>query len=156
MKDLKIKNIVIGILLIVLVICIILLILEKQKENKIASNNIKPSIDNVIMKIKDGTLTKTGATVIITDNNVNPYTYGIWFRIDKKIDDEWQELEPIGTDIGIFTEVAYVVGKNKKLELEQDWSKYYGTLETGEYRLVKQQYEDGGYKYFWVEFSIND
>ena len=118
MKDLKIKNIVIGILLIVLVICIILLILEKQKENKIASNNIKPSIDNVIMKIKDGTLTKTGATVIITDNNENPYTYGIWFRIDKKIDDEWQELEPIGTDIGIFTEVAYVVGKNKKLELE--------------------------------------
>ena len=151
----KKKILVIIVILVLVVISASLLIIGLN--NREINEKIEPSMDNVTIEIKHGTLTKTGVTVIITDNNVNPYTYGMWFRIDKKIgDDEWQELKPIGTDISIFTEVAYVVGKNKKLELNQDWSKYYGTLETGEYRLVKQQYEDGGYKYFWVEFSIND
>lgn len=150
------KNILVIIVILVLVsISVSLLIIGLN--NREINKKIEPSMDNVTIEIKQGTLTKTGVTVIITDNNVNPYTYGMWFRIDKKIgNDDWKELKPIGTDISIFTEVAYVVGKNKKLELNQDWSKYYGALETGEYRLVKQQYEDGGYKYFWVEFSIND
>lgn len=151
----KRKILIIIIILVLVVISASLLIIGLN--NREINKKIDSSIDNVTMEIKRGTLTKTSATVIITDNNENPYSYGMWFRIDKKIDDdEWQELKPIGTDISIFTEAAYVVGKNKKLELNQDWSKYYGTLETGEYRLVKQQYEDGSYKYFWVEFSIND
>ena len=43
--------------------------LEKVEEKQENMNNIK----NVSMEVKEGTLTKTGATVVITDKNETPY-----------------------------------------------------------------------------------
>jgi len=92
-------------------------------------------VDGVTMTIKKGTLTKTGATVIITDINEIKYDYGTSFRIDVKNNNSWQELEKIGD--AYFNMIAYSVDKNNKLELKQDWSNIYGKLSKGEYRIVK-------------------
>lgn len=106
------------------------------------------------MKVKEGTLTNSGVTVIIEDKNVRPYYYGNWFRIDKKVDSEWQKLTPINEKYK-FTEGANSVGENKILELDIDWLELYGELEPGEYKLVKELYGIGNKgKYFWVEFVI--
>ena len=120
---------------------------EKQKEE----------VENVSMAIKEGTLTKTGATIIITDKSNIRYVYGEEFRIDRKENDNWTEL--IGTPN--FNEPAYYVNSNGILELEQDWSGIYGDLKKGEYRLVKSIFPDldksiteDDKLYIFVEFVI--
>jgi len=114
--------------------------------------NLTKSIDNINISIKEGTLTKNSANIIITDNNKEPYHYGEWFRIDKKENGEWKKLNVIDEHYA-FNDIAWGVGKNGKLERKHDWSKLYGELTGGEYRLVKDVY-DNGYKEIWVEFSI--
>ena len=107
----------------------------------------------VSLTIKSGTLTNTSATVIITDENDQKYSYEQWFRIDKKENDTWKEIDTISDDYTFIT-LAYNVGKDGTLEMKQDWKDLYGELESGTYRLVKQ-INDNGTKYFWVEFTIN-
>lgn len=107
-------------------------------------------LDNISMTIKEGTLTKTGATIIITDLNSTTNIYGEFFRIDKKIDGKWQELQPIIDNYG-FNSIGYFVDENNNLELEHNWEWIYGKLETGEYQLIK---EVNG-KYFNVKFKID-
>lgn len=120
--------------------------------NNIVENDEGRTLEKVTMTIKEGTLTKKGATIIIKDENKEAYTYGESYRIDKKEDGKWKELKPIIDNYG-FHEVGYIT-KNGVLEMKHDWSIIYGELEEGEYRLVKSQYENG-YKYFSVEFSID-
>ena len=92
-------------------------------------------VENVSMTIKDGTLTSTKATIIITDLNEQKYTYGAYFRIDIKENGIWKEAKKIGN--ANFNDIAYIVEKNNKMELSQDWSYIYGNLKKGNYRLVK-------------------
>ena len=42
---------------------------------------------------------------------------------------------------------------NNELEMNIDWSKTYGNLTSGKYRIIKRIY-DGEYKYFSVEFDL--
>lgn len=95
-------------------------------------NNV---IKDVSMIIKDGTLTKTGATVIITDNTDKKYRYGEDIKIDKKNNGKWEEL-PCKTCF--FNTVAYYVDENGKLEFDCNWESMYGKLGSGTYRLVKK------------------
>lgn len=130
-------------------------LVNQNDKNTVINNQEEANrtLEKVSMKIKEGTLTKTGATIVITDKNESPYTYGTWYRIDKKVEGQWQACKPILADYG-FTEIAMLVKKDGTLEIKEDWSKLYGTLEAGSYRLVKSQYEAGDYLYFWVEFTI--
>ncbi len=119
-------------------------------------NNIGESqseANGVSLTIKSGTLTNTSATVIISDLNNQKNSYGQWFRIDKKENCNWKEVDTI-SDNYAFIALAYNVGEDGTLEMKQDWKDLYGELESGTYRLVKQ-INDNGTKYFWVEFTIN-
>lgn len=119
-------------------------------------NNIGESqsdASGVSLTIKSGTLTNTSATVIITDENNQKTSYGQWFRIDKKENNTWKEVDKI-SDNYAFIALAYNVGEDGTLEMKQDWKDLYGELESGTYRLVKQ-INDNVTKYFWVEFTIN-
>ena len=91
----------------------------------------------ITMTIKDGSLTPTSAIVVIRDTRIKHYTYGEWFRIDYKKDDEWEKLEPITDDIKFYM-IGYDVDENNELEMETNWEWLYGTLSPGEYRLVKR------------------
>lgn len=93
-------------------------------------------VKNVIITIKPGSLTRTSATVSISDFSGNKYTYGSWFRIDKFQNEKWETLELINNNAA-FDLMAYHVDKSGKLELYQDWSYMYGELKSGKYRLVK-------------------
>ena len=110
-------------------------------------------IDGVSLTIKSGTLTNSSATVIISDENSQKHSYEQWFRIDKKENDEWKQLDTISDDYA-FIALAYNIGEDGTLEMNQDWEELYGKLESGTYRLVKSIY-DNGTKYFLVEFTIN-
>ena len=111
-------------------------------------------VEDVMMNIKEGTLTKIGVTVIITAYSYKDYIYEEAFRIDKKESDEWIELDIIGNYV--FLPKKYKINANRKLEFVYNWFNMYGKLENGEYRLVKSVFlEEGETKYFSVEFKID-
>lgn len=124
---------------------------------KYESNGELNEVDNVSMEIMEGTLTKEGASVIITDLNKDKNGFGLYYRIDKKENDEWKPLE-IVCDNCAFNEPAYFVDRNNKLVFHMNWKKLYGTLDKGYYRIVKDicvgEFCES-HKYFSVEFKID-
>lgn len=120
----------------------------KSSEEK----KIQDIYSKVSLSLKKDTLTKTGATIIISDISEQENTYGEWFRIEKKTNQFWEELKPIDDNYA-FKDIAYKIGENHRLEMNIDWSKLYGELEKGEYRLIKTLYDVGDI-YLSVEFTI--
>ena len=133
---------------------VIVEVLNKEVFNNVCCDDsvIVEDIDGVTMKVSKESLTNTRLTVIIEDTNKEKYVYGEEFFIEKKVDNNWIRLKPIKGDYG-FNEMGYLVNDDNKLEMIQDWSNIYGVLNKGEYRLVKNVF-DNGYKYFSVEFKI--
>lgn len=124
-----------------------------------SSNNISEpidtsnrTIDNVEMKIKEGTLTRISAIIEIVDKNEEPYDYGQGFRIEKNENGEWKELE-IKNGQFAFEDIAYIPDENGRIEMKTDWEGLYGELEAGEYRLVKEVYGNE-INYIYAEFVI--
>ena len=108
------------------------------------------NMEDVTMSIKEGTLTNTGAIIIITDNSGLDNTYGEYYRIERYINNNWQELDVIVEGNYGFNSIGYKVGENNTLELTINWELLYGKLETGDYRLIKEIDN----KYFSVLFTI--
>lgn len=113
------------------------------------------SLEGVSMTIKDGTLTRTGATIIITDVSDRNNIYGDSYRIDKKENGEWIEVRTIIEDYA-WNAIGYSVNENNRLEKTISWEWLYGKLENGEYRIVKDTSEAGeGTRYYiTAEFII--
>ena len=151
-KSKNFKKVLIVLLSTILVILSSCFIEEKIESSRRIEMN---SIDGINMVIKDGTLTKTGASIIITDttNQDNTYSGGCDYRIDKKINNNWQEMKKIKNLP--YTMQAFIVDENNKLEFDIDWSITYGELETGEYRLVKNTDIENKLYEFTVEFEIS-
>ena len=111
-------------------------------------------LKGVSMAIKENTLTNTGATVIITDTSNRDNIYGNSYKIEKKENGVWIELKP-KNDM-FFTDIGYVVGEDHTLEFDINWEYFYGKLESGEYRILKDTREagEGVNHYITAEFMI--
>lgn len=119
-------------------------------------------LSNLIsMYIKEDTLTKKGATIVIEEDEDMKYTYGEAFWLEK-YDSRTNNYEVMKNSTGNncgFNMMAYEVTKDKPLELKQDWSCEYGELEIGEYKIVKKvsiPHEPHDSYYIWTEFEIVD
>ena len=141
---------VIILLCIILAIIIIIVGILYFKNNGLSflNSNIKNDVNieengdvenasDISMVIKDGTLTPSGATVVLT----NSYGYDRWFRIDKEENGEWKETETINDNYS-FTAEAYLTNGNSEVEIPIDWTDLYGTLENGKYRIVKRVFNN--------------
>lgn len=148
MKD-KLSKIIIVLVVILLIIGLLVKTKNNSKDNILDFK--EPS--NITMSIKDNSLIKSQATVIITDNTGNDNTYSISFRLDKKVNNKWEKLKIINSDYG-FNEIGYKVDENNKLELVQNWEHIYGKLDKGDYRLVKSILNSNKKVYFSTEFTI--
>jgi len=112
--------------------------------------NRKP--ENVTIEVLADTVSSKGVTLVITDNNEDSYGWGKSYKLQKKENEQWKELKPIAEMI--FEEIAYVLDDNNQYTQKIDWKKFYGELEKGTYRIVKDCY-DNGYIYFYSnEFNI--
>ena len=155
---------VIILLCIILAIIIIIVGILYFKNNGLSflNSNIKNDVNieengdvenasDISMVIKDGTLTPSGATVVLT----NSYGYDRWFRIDKEENGEWKEAETINDNYS-FTAEAYLTNGNSEVEIPIDWTDLYGTLENGKYRIVKRAFNNlNKEEYVSVEFIID-
>ena len=116
------------------------------------NENIKNrSINNVTMQVKENTLTRTGATFIIIDRNKVFCDYTPQYKIEVKKNGEWRELEANFDDFS-WELVTYTFTKEVN-EKNIDWSKLYGTLENGEYRIGIKIYTTK-YEILYAELSI--
>ncbi len=111
----------------------------------------KPTeVENVSIGICD--VSPIGAKLIIKDDNKEPYTYGEWYKIEKKNNDTWVDVETI-IDNYSFTNIGYIVdtyNAKNELEFDIDWEWLYGKLQNGDYRVLKKVNN----QYIFAEFSI--
>ena len=136
--------------IIVVISCLALLTLaivfcySKKSDLKIYTGN------DIKMVIKEDSLTKTNATIIITDNSKQKHTYGEAFIIEKKLKNTWFKLNEKETWWNL---IGYEVDENNQIELNHNWNSIYGNLKKGTYRLLKQVGSTN--EYIAVEFKIN-
>ena len=129
----------------------------KQKNEFDIGNksDIKISQNDVIMTIKEVTLTNKSATLVLTNNNDKNFQYGNPYEIEIKKDGEWHK---INVELNFDMPAFQLLSKESK-EIELDWENEYGKLAKGTYRIIKgidYEYEEGKYETFNVaiEFTI--
>ena len=118
-------------------------------------SDIKVSQNDVIMTIKEGTLTNKSATLVLTNNSDKNFRYGNPYGIEIKKDGEWHK---INVELYFNMPVFQLSAKESK-EIELDWENEYGKLAKGTYRIIKgidYEYEEGKYETFnvTIEFTI--
>lgn len=129
---------------------------KKKNEFDIGNkSDIKISQNDVIMTIKEGTLTNKSATLVLTNNSDKKFQYGNTYEIEIKKDGEWHKINvELNFDIP-----AFPLSSKESKEIELNWENGYGKLAKGTYRIIKDidyKYEEGKYKSFniAVEFTI--
>ena len=100
-------------------------------------------------------------TVTITNNTDKEIEAGDDYRLEyfDETTQGWEELDII-IDNAAFNSIAYIIPKDKPLELEIDYSWFYGELAPGRYRVIKTivdfratgDYDQYTYR---AEFTIN-
>ena len=114
--------------------------------------NFNRDKSKVTIEVLLDTVTSKGATIVVTDKNEYSFGWGKSYKLQRKTDDEWKDLKP-KTDMS-FEEIAYALDKNGQFKQSIDWTRFYGELDNGIYRVVKNTY-DKGYIYFYSnEFEI--
>lgn len=121
-------------------ICIIVVLgvcgCTKNKDTKEITSTYKiTEVKNVTADIFDITL--TSATIIIKDTNIKPYIYGKWYKIEKEENGKWYQVKTIAKNY-YFNEIGYEVDENNEVKFIIDWTDYYGELEDGSYRIIKE------------------
>mgnify|MGYP003468741322 CR=1 FL=1 len=139
-----------GIMVLVMAGC------EKQKNEFDIGNkpDIKISQNDVIMTIKEGTLTNKSATLVLTNNSDKNFQYGSPYEIEIKKDGEWHK---INVELYFNMPVFQLSAKESK-EIELDWENGYGKLTEGTYRIIKEidyEYEKEKYETFNVAVEFN-
>ena len=137
----------------VLIVYIIGIVVMSQLKTNEADFN---PADKVTMEIVEGTLTNTGATIVITDLSGEDNTYGAWYRIDKWEDGKWYELEDKIAGENAWIAIGYKTDENNQLQLDIGWEGLYGALESGKYRIVKDFSGENPYddRHVASEFTI--
>ena len=91
--------------------------------------------ENVTMRLSD--VTAAGVTVVIQDDNREPFVYGEWFVIEREKDGVWYEVKTKITNYG-FNEIGWLTDESGELTMTVNWEWLYGKLPAGQYRILKQ------------------
>ena len=92
--------------------------------------------ENVKITVKEDSITRTGALIEIEDKNETPKSWEVSFAIQKLGDDnKWVDL--ITKENITWIEIAMSPNENGITQMQVDWSKIYGELNPGTYRIVK-------------------
>lgn len=114
----------------------------EQRDNSI-------DINKVTIEVDKNSITPTSVSIIITNNNENELTYGEEFKIQKKVDGEWRDLNYLPNTI--WNAMAYITKANSQTNKKLNIKNYYGELENGTYRVVKPVFDGNIYS---DEFEI--
>lgn len=117
------------------------------------------NLDNVFMTAKEGTVAPNKLTLVIENNSNNNCIYGEFFLLEKKVNEIWYQVPvAISEDYG-FDSIGYELNPGDRNEVKIDWEWLYGSIGSGEYRIVKDVLKakpSGGYDTYYLaaEFII--
>lgn len=116
-------------------------------------------LDGVNMMVIDETVSPTGLTLLFENETDTEFTYGEEYLLEMLIEDEWYEVPAPSDEDFAFESIGYLLTENDSEELDVDWEWLFGTLEPGEYRIVKEVLdviEPGNFEAFPLsaEFTI--
>lgn len=95
------------------------------------------NFDRVTMTIKESSISSNGLTVIIENDSNKECIFGEFFVLEKKIDDSWYQVPvEIEGDYG-FEDIGHELESGGSREWKTDWEWLYGSLDVGQYRIVK-------------------
>ena len=123
------------------------------EENLQSNEKLNRSPENVTIEVDNTTLSPESVLITITDNNEEPYGWGVEFRVQQKVNEEWEELQYVSDDL-TWIDIAYEVNEDNQLTLKLDIEQYYGKLSNGIYRIVKPVYDNGYIDIYSNEFEI--
>jgi len=110
----------------------------------------------VSLSVKENTLTKIGAILILKNDSDVDIQYGEPYEIEIKKDGKWHKI-----DVELnFNLPAYTLKSKMSKEITLNWENGYGKLATGDYRIIKSidlEKEDKTFETFYVsaEFTID-
>ncbi|MDD6879142.1 MAG: hypothetical protein PUD59_02810 [bacterium] len=117
-------------------------------------STIKTSEKGISLSVKKGTLTNTGATLVLRNNSDLDAQYGYPYEIEIKKDGKWYK---INVEIDFILPAFGLKSKETK-EIELNWENGYGQLSPGEYRIIKSigiEKDDGALDSFYVSAEFN-
>ena len=124
-------------------------ILDKIENNKNDEEYVRKS-ELVTLEVLENTITNESATLIITDNNDVAFEFGEYFEIEKKENNNWNELNYLAEKKYLL--LAYKRDENNQYKFVINWKNEYGILPSGIYRIVKYSND---IKFCSNEFEIN-
>ena len=132
---------------------------SNEKQGLPTSHEAVNNLEGVTMRIKEGTASSTGMTVVLENKTDKKITYGTPYTLEKSSDGNWFEVLDILNGNYAFIDIGYNLDPSSTNEWEVDWQWLYGKLDKGEYRLVKdvsdfRQAGDFDRYYLAVEFEI--
>jgi len=93
------------------------------------------NLDKVTMSVKS--ITPTGLTVVMENKSDKDCLYGEYFYLETKSEGTWYQVNvKIDGNYG-FNDIGYYLPAGELSEWEVDWEWLYGSLEAGEYRIIK-------------------
>lgn len=143
-------------------------IIEKASSQSADATDWKPTtfetvnnFDGVTMTVKKRTASATKLTVVLENNSSSQCTYGEYFELEKKINEIWYQVPvTIEGNYG-FNSIGYDLSSGDDREWAVDWNWLYGSLDAGEYRIVKDILDfrgTGDYDTYFLsaEFTITN
>lgn len=159
-------------LLILITLCIgIVIMIQKNDDNTtslssqdVYSQNVVNSdlleeidLDKITIQVDKNSISNTGVTIIITDNNEENLPWGEDYKIQKKENEDWVELKP--KNELITSAVSHWKDENNQYKQQINWDYYYGKLEDGQYRIVKMKFNPKNNNYIELyseDFEIKE
>lgn len=133
--------------LLIIVLCIIssISIIACSKKEEVPKVDLDPSTHSEVNEYKDAVLiakeesiTNKEITLNLTNKSeINNLLYGEHFMLERKIEDKWYEVPIILKEDYAFKEIGYELKPGESGELIIDWEWLYGSLEPGDYRILK-------------------
>lgn len=112
---------------------------DTDNEHKLKSTKYETvnNLEGVTMTVKEGTVSSTGLSLIFENNSESRCIYGEAFVLEKKLDDKWYEVPVVLEGDYGFEDIGYELNPGDQREWTVDWEWLYGSLDAGEYRIVK-------------------
>lgn len=105
----------------------------------------------VLLTIADGTLTSSGATLVVQNQGSAEIFIGKEYSVQISVDNEWRDIEK--EQDWTLEMLSVAPGEDESVMI--DWSSFYGELPAGRYRLIKKYLTGEASAYIFCEFEIS-
>lgn len=96
------------------------------------------TVDGIAMEVKEETVSPEGLTVVVENESIEEAIYGDDFVLERMIEGNWYQMTTLLEEENYgFNAIGYSLIPGESGEWEVNWEWLYGSLERGEYRIIK-------------------